>query len=116
MIVEKDHFKGKDNGYYYLNHNGYNNIKKISCEIAPIEVILSKKNKENEDENENDNRNNNENGNDIEFDNDSKNDTILKLAIIVSIIVIIIIIIFIFHYKKSDLETEVMKTSFKYDE
>ena len=71
--MEKDHFKGKDNCYYYLNHNGYNNIKKISYEISPIKVILSKKNKENEDEKENEsvNRNNNENGNDIEFDNDS---------------------------------------------
>ena len=121
--VKKDHFKGKDSGYFFLKHEGYNNTKKISYEVTPIKVILPKNDKENENEdekeNENKNKNENNNDNDNENDNSNKNKVVLIISIIVLVIVIVIaivIIVFVFHKKKTDLEKEVMKTSFKYDE
>ena len=104
-IVKETHFKGKDSGYYYLKHDGYNNAKKISYEVAQLEVILSKKDKKNEDKNEN--------------DDDDDNNIVLIISIIASviaIIIVIVIIIFISKKKKSDLENKVMTTSFKYEE
>ena len=94
--VEKSHFKEKDSGYYYIKYDGYENQKAIAYEIQPIKVILS------EDDN----------------DDDDKKLAIILILIggVIVIIAIIVVIYFYFKKKKSNLEEDVMKTSFKDDE
>ena len=93
--VSKKHFKNKKDDYYYLKHTSLNKEKEISYEIGPIQVILEKK------------------------DNPPKSNTKKVLTIIFAVLlvfIVIIVIIFIyfnFKGKNSDLNEEVMKTSFK---
>ena len=42
--VSKDHFKGKENGYYFIRYKNSLNISTISYEIPPVKVILNKGN------------------------------------------------------------------------
>ena len=95
--VEKSHFKEKDSDYYYIKYDGYENQKAIAYEIQPIKVILS------EDDND---------------DDDDKKLAIILILIggVIVIIAIIVVIYFYFKKKKSNLEEDVMKTSFKDDE
>ena len=114
-IVEKSHFKGKESNYYYIKYNGYNNTKAIAYEVMPIEVILTKRDNDSDiiesDSTEIDSDSGNNN------DNDDDNLLVIILSVIGSIVVIIAICLgfYFFYYKKkySNLEEDVMKTSFK---
>ena len=41
-IVNKSHFKGKENGYYYTMYRNCLNSTSITYELPPIKVILTK--------------------------------------------------------------------------
>ena len=41
-IVTKDHFNGKQDGYFYTHHKNYDEKYIISYELSPIQVILPK--------------------------------------------------------------------------
>ena len=45
--VTKDHFKGKENGLYFLKYNNYLGNKTISYQIPPLKVILNSSSKGN---------------------------------------------------------------------
>ena len=88
--ISKEHFKGKNDGYYYIKFLNRNiNKKSTSFVTNPVTIILPKSN--------------------IKL--------ILIIAIVSSVAVIIIIanVIFVCIYKRknSDLKDEVLKTSFK---
>ena len=88
--ISKEHFKGKNDGYYYIKYLNHNiNKKSTSFVTNPVTIILPKSN--------------------IKL--------ILIIAIVSSVAVIIIIanVIFVCIYKRknSDLKDEVLKTSFK---
>ena len=92
--VQKDHFKGKGNDYYYIKYNGYNNIKAIAYETIPVQVMLS---------------------------NNSKNNKVAIIfgiigAIILVTITFAVIYFIFFKKKKAELEEKILKTSFNEDE
>ena len=43
-IVPKSHFKGKENGFYYISRKNHLNGQSICYEIPPVKVILPKEN------------------------------------------------------------------------
>ena len=45
--VTKEHFKGKENGLYFLKYNNYLGNKTISYQIPPLKVILNSSSKGN---------------------------------------------------------------------
>jgi hypothetical protein len=101
--ISKDHFKGKNDEYYYLIYEiPIIKNKTISYINSPVTVILNKDN----------NKENNK-----EKDNDNKNKNWLVYIIIIAlasiVIIIIILIIVCVCIKKTDkLKDEVLKTSF----
>ena len=93
--ISKDHFKGKNDEYYYLIYEiPFSKNKTISYINSPVTVIFNK---------ENDNKNNNW----LVF--------IIIISIIASIIIIIaiLIIVCLCKNKTDELKNEVLKTSFK---
>ena len=110
-IVSKEHFKGKEDGYYYIK---YNNLlfksKFTSFMTNPMTIIVSKKENDSEE-------NNYDTGTDTKKNNKDKKNTILVVSIIGSdlfIIIAIIVLCFCMHKRKSlDLKKEVNNSQFK---
>ena len=125
--VEESHFDGKESDYYYIKYNGYNNTKVIAYEIMPIKVIVVKRDSDSDssetDSTESDSCESDSTESDTtesdsgNTNNDDDNLLIIILSVIGSIVVIIVICLafYFFYYKKkmSNLEEDVMKTSFK---
>ena len=101
--ISRDHFKDRNDEYYYLIYEiPFSKNKTISYINSPVTVILNKDN----------NKENNK-----EKDNDNKNKNWLVYIIIIAlasiVIIIIILIIVCVCIKKTDkLKDEVLKTSF----
>ena len=98
--ISKDHFKGKENGYYYIKYFNHNlNRKTTSFSTIPISVILTKEN------------------NTKKTERNSKKRLIYVFSIIAVFFFLVIITIFIiacyYKIKNADLKEEVLKTSFK---
>ena len=84
--VPKEHFKGKNDGYYYIKYNNNLdfNTKSTSYNVNPIEIFISKEN------------NINSNNSDQKSENFSSS---IKLIIISIIILVIVIFILVFKKK-----------------
>lgn len=98
--VPKEHFKGKNDGYYYIKYNNNLdfNTKSTSYNVNPIEIFISKEN------------NINSNNSDQKSENFSSS---IKLIIISIIILLIVIFILVFKKKITKEKKEIANKELK---